>query len=1140
MSDTVKIGGSGEAGEPGEAPAAQGGLARVIATRGGKAEPEAPFVIEHREALIYMLCEAAELEHGIMCQYLFAAFSMKQSTGEGLTDDELAKVTSWRKRILHVATQEMLHLALVQNLLSAIGAAPHMTRPNLPHPAGHYPAGVQLALLPFGEDALRHFMFLERPEGMDLEDTLGQDAHARAIPHMTEYDIVPTGQDFATVGHLYRSIEEGFRHLTAKYGERWVFVGPPRAQATERHFGWRELVPVTGLDSAQRAIDEILEQGEGPRGHWQNAHFGQFVEILDEFQQTTAANPGFDPVRPVLAANVRPCRPPERMPLITDPLTAQVTDLFNVGYEIMLQIFERFFAHTEETDAELKTLADTTVSLMFSVIEPLADLITTLPAGPDYPGRTAAPSFELFYESDYLMPHRAAAWALLAERLDQAAALATEIGSGPGEQIAGRLAPVTGALTQLAAGLAAYLPEDSPQGQRATAATQPDGTAAALARATQLVTIVATDSPDLAPRLVDSLLRPLSFLMTIFPNGDHPSTASAATSAAPAGQIQAQLWQAAQAATRLHAELASSGGCPVRLTEATAIVQSLACGPAAMGQLTAAEAAARRAELRQLTEALPATVQAAPNGPYLVTNVPHVRNHLGEELDLPPQLALCRCGGSASKPHCDGDCASNGFTDAKDPNRVPDRRDTYPGQEVTIFDNRGLCQHAGFCTDRLATVFRAGQEPFVAPSGGRMDEIIRAVRDCPSGALSFAIDGHEARGQADWGSTREPAIEITKDGPYRITGGVAVTGPDGQPVARNAGASTEHCALCRCGHSQNKPFCSGMHWYIGFTDPPPSAGPTLFEWAGGLPALTRMTRLLYEKHVPADPELAAAFAGLPAGYAAHEARRIGEIFGGPSAAGWPIDGWPGGGWPGGGWPGGGWPGGGGAGRPALTEDQRARWVALASTSATEAGLPADPEFRAALASYLEWDSRQPPTPPAQPAAPAEPATPESQAAPAQPAAATRSAEPTQPGQAADAGQLAEPVQPGQAAEPARDAQSRPMPRWDWSPAGPPSTTAAAGQDSQQAQAAQAAQAATVTLPGPGEPVSFAAHIKPLFREKDRQSMSFAFDLWSVADVRTHAAAILDRLRNGSMPCDTTWPQDWIDTFDRWTQSGTPD
>src|SRR5580692_2295794 len=142
--------------------AGQGRLAQIIATRGGKAAPEAPFVIEHREALIYMLCEAAELEHGIMCQYLFAAFSLKQREDEGLTADELDAVTRWRRKIAHVATEEMLHLALVHNVLSAIGAAPHLARPNLPQPANHYPAGVQLALLPFGEAALQHFMYLER------------------------------------------------------------------------------------------------------------------------------------------------------------------------------------------------------------------------------------------------------------------------------------------------------------------------------------------------------------------------------------------------------------------------------------------------------------------------------------------------------------------------------------------------------------------------------------------------------------------------------------------------------------------------------------------------------------------------------------------------------------------------------------------------------------------------------------------------------------------------------------------------------------------------------------------------------------------------------------------------------------------
>src|SRR5262249_39888685 len=206
-------------------------------------------------------------------------------------------------------------------------------------------------------------------------------------------------------------------HLAERYGERWLFVGPPRAQATSTDFGWPELVAVTDLASAQTAIDTILEQGEGARGHWEDAHFGQFVRILDEYSQMRQDNPEFEPVRPVMHAKVRPGERDEGFPLIGDPITRRCTDLFNVGYEVLLQTFERYFAHTEETDEQLSTLADATVALMVRVLKPLGDLITTLPVGPEHPGRNAGPSFELFYESDYLMPHRAAAWTLLEERL---------------------------------------------------------------------------------------------------------------------------------------------------------------------------------------------------------------------------------------------------------------------------------------------------------------------------------------------------------------------------------------------------------------------------------------------------------------------------------------------------------------------------------------------------------------------------------------------------------------------------------------------------------------------------------------------------------------------------------------------------
>ena len=67
----------------------------------------------------------------------------------------------------------MLHLALATNILTAVGAAPHFERPNLPILSRWYPPGVQIAFLPFGEQALRHFMYLERPEGMTLADAEG-------------------------------------------------------------------------------------------------------------------------------------------------------------------------------------------------------------------------------------------------------------------------------------------------------------------------------------------------------------------------------------------------------------------------------------------------------------------------------------------------------------------------------------------------------------------------------------------------------------------------------------------------------------------------------------------------------------------------------------------------------------------------------------------------------------------------------------------------------------------------------------------------------------------------------------------------------------------------------------------------------
>jgi len=148
-----------------------------------------------------------------MCQYLFAAFSLKQSEQEGLSGPELAATARWHQQVSHVAAQEMLHLALVHNLLSAIGAAPHMARRTCPRPPVITRPACSWRCCRSASRPLSHFMFLERPEGMDLADAEGLAAVGRAAPMLNERDIVPHGQDFATVGHLYRSIEAGFAHL---------------------------------------------------------------------------------------------------------------------------------------------------------------------------------------------------------------------------------------------------------------------------------------------------------------------------------------------------------------------------------------------------------------------------------------------------------------------------------------------------------------------------------------------------------------------------------------------------------------------------------------------------------------------------------------------------------------------------------------------------------------------------------------------------------------------------------------------------------------------------------------------------------------------------------------------------------------
>ena len=216
-----------------------------------------------------------------------------------------------------------------------------------------------------------------------------------------------------------------------------------------------------------------------------------------------------------------------------------------------------------------------------------------------------------------------------------------------------------------------------------------------------------------------------------------------------------------------------------------------------------------------------------PNGPYYLINdmqpkvVYNLQNFKGEPLATTVGIALCRCGASKNKPFCDGthnvirfSSTNKDLEENGDIKRIviKDKRRDYPGKEITVHDNRKICSHAAECVNNLSSVFKLGSRPWINPDASKMNDIVDVVRRCPSGALSYSIDGVEYR---DPEEQRNPTVTVLKNGPYHITGGIELIGED---IQFGEGASKEHYTLCRCGASENKPFCDGAHKSSNFND----------------------------------------------------------------------------------------------------------------------------------------------------------------------------------------------------------------------------------------------------------------------------------------------------------------------------------
>ncbi len=210
------------------------------------------------------------------------------------------------------------------------------------------------------------------------------------------------------------------------------------------------------------------------------------------------------------------------------------------------------------------------------------------------------------------------------------------------------------------------------------------------------------------------------------------------------------------------------------------------------------------------TDALPmgSSIEARDGGPLVVKGITRLTNQDGKALEHGALIALCRCGASKTKPYCDGSHSEIGFDSRCSNDHTPDSLKTYEGKDMAVHYNRLLCSHAGECAKRLKPVFDPSRKPWIVPDNGSNGEIVSVIKACPSGALSYSLDGREPR--HEFGG--EAGISIERNGPYRVVSVPLLSPRPGQ------GACLEKLVLCRCGASRNKPYCDGTHHDINWRD----------------------------------------------------------------------------------------------------------------------------------------------------------------------------------------------------------------------------------------------------------------------------------------------------------------------------------
>ena len=174
-------------------------------------------------------------------------------------------------------------------------------------------------------------------------------------------------------------------------------------------------------------------------------------------------------------------------------------------------------------------------------------------------------------------------------------------------------------------------------------------------------------------------------------------------------------------------------------------------------------------------------------------------DHKGKSIPIRKNSIICRCGKSKQQPFCDGVHKMCNF----DSSNTLDKEiiQKYKGKQITIIFNRSICAGAGLCVRNFPKIYKNASENWIFPDEESIEEVKKSIKTCPSGALSYELQNDNSR--EDYEGHK---ITIIKNGPMNILGKVTL-----YVDKWSTNANLEKYSLCRCGASQNKPFCDYMH-----------------------------------------------------------------------------------------------------------------------------------------------------------------------------------------------------------------------------------------------------------------------------------------------------------------------------------------